>query len=230
MTSVPTVAYFGDEALSASSFSVPADASIQAGDLRLLWVSVSNTTITSPDAGWTELVNYTLATTRKGYLYRRNAGASEGSSSFGFGLTANYSWAQVAVRGADLSAALDFTPTTAQAASGTALTATGGTTAQDNELLLVAYHLLTNSGAATLTVPSGMTQVLQQPGNGSAGHLVGVFSESRPTAGATGNRASTASTSAPWGAVLLAVPPAPDLVLPPLQRPLSAAAVRAAFR
>lgn len=201
----PTVVYSAAVSANAGSISVADNAAMVEGDLRLVWISASNTTVSTP-TGWTLLVTYALATTRNGYVFsRRHPGASETGHTFTLGAANNHGMAQVGVRGADLGA-LDFTPTTATAASGTPTTATG-TTLRPDELLLASFHVITTA-AGTMSTPGGMASVITQAGNGAAGHTVAIFSETEPTPAAIGTRASTPSvgTTNPWGATMLAVP------------------------
>lgn len=200
----PTLEYSGGVSANASSVVAVDDALMQAGDTRLAWISVSNTTVTGAPSGWSLLVSYAIASTRNGYLYRKtHAGGSEpATSTFTFGSANNHALIQAGIRTAD-TGALDFTPTT-NTNTGTALTATGGTTVRDDQLVLVVFHLITNSATASFTGTTA-TSVLEIDGTGTAGHAAGLFQTTKPTAGAITSVTSTGSPSVPWGATLLAL-------------------------
>lgn len=212
----PTVVYSQATSNSAGSVAVANNSAMVERDLRLCWISVSNTTVSTPGTGWDLLLSYTLASSRNGYIYRRtHAGAGESASdTFTFGAANNFSMVQAGVRGAGLGS-LDFTPTSNSAATGTSLTATGATVLRPDSLLLVSYHHLVNTAGLTYSTPTGMSPVVTQAGTGTVGHFVGLFSETR-AAGATGTRVTSSSgASNAWGATLLAVPAA--VVLPGAQ-------------
>lgn len=213
-----SVVFSGGSSASAGSVAVPDDASMIRFDTRLVWISVSNTTITSPAAGWEQLASYTIASTRNGYVYRKiHEGAAESAShTFSFGAANNHSMIQAGVRGA-WTGPLDFTPTT-NTNTGTALTATGATAARPDQLVLVVFHLITNSATASFTGTTA-TSVLEIDGNGTSGHAVGLFQTTQASPGAITDVTSTGSPSAPWGATLLALPPA---VIQPDPQPYTA--------
>lgn len=212
----PNTVYSQATSNNAGSVAVTDNAAMQLNDLRVVFISVSNTTCSTP-SGWTQLMTYTLATTRNGYVFSKaHQGGSEAAThTFTFGAANNFSMAQIGVRNADLGA-LDFTPTGNSAASGTTLTATGGTTTRAPGLILACYHVLLNSSSLTLTVPSGMTQEVFQAGTGTAGHAIGLYSQAQSSAGSTGSPTSTSSATGAWGAELMVVPPLVTGIVAPL--------------
>lgn len=196
---------------SASSVAVANDAAMQAGDTRLVVISISNGTITTP-VGWDLVDVQVFETSRRIYWFKRvHAGGSEPASyTFTFSAANNYSMQQAAVRAADPTTPIDVAVVVGSGASGTSLTAPSATPATDGAILFTSFHLLVNGSSVTLSVPSGMNSAATVAGTGSAGHAARLAYESRPTAGvATGTRTSTASASGVWGTSSLVVRPAP---------------------
>lgn len=215
---------------SLSSVNIANDASMAANDARLVVFSISNNTITTP-SGWNLISNDVIASTRRIYwFWRQHPGAGETTHTFTFSAASNFSAVQLAARGADLSNPVDVVTSVSSASTGSTLTAPDITTVTDDAILLTSYHLIANTSSLTLSLPSGMTNIATGTGTGTTGHAYRVAYEARPTAGATGTRSSTANTGAvAWGASALAIRPAADL-FPPIQRPLTAAVMRAAYR
>lgn len=215
---------------SLSSVNIGNDAAMAANDVRLVGFSISNNTITTP-SGWNPISNDVIASTRRIYwFWRQHPGGSETTHTFSFSAASNFSAVQLAARGADLSNPVDATTLVNSASTGSTLTAPDITTVTDDAVLLCSFHLIANTGTLTLSLPSGMTSIATGAGTGTTGHAYRFAYEARPSAGATGTRASTANTGAvPWGASALAIRPAPDLA-PPTPRPLTAAVARAAYR
>lgn len=202
----PTLVYTAGISADDTSVVASNNGAMQAGDTRLAWISVSNSTVTSSPSGWDLLRSYTLASTRTAYLFRKiHAGGSEPSTAtWTFGGEDNHSLIQAGVRGAD-PGDLDFTPTSATSSTGTP-TAASGTTVRADQLVLVVFHIMVLSSSTTFTTPSGMDEELVTRGDGSNGHSAALFSQTFTGPGAIGSKASTSSPSGAWGATLAALP------------------------
>ena len=174
----------------------------------------NNDAITAP-AGWTTTGNLrTSGTGLEQQIYYRIATAADTA-----GTTYQWSWttssdgaaAILAYSGTDATNPIDVTPTDS-AGSGTTATATGLTTTQDNDMVDALYGAQGHSGP-----PPNMTQ---DPGQ-SLTQEYAISSGSSPaskalatgadgtlaTAGATGNKTATISTSTPWVAHMVALMP-----------------------
>ena len=204
----PSVVFSGIATGSASSVVVPTDASLAQDDLRYVFISISNNTITTP-TDWTLVSNDVIASTRRIYIFSRVHDENDPSSyTFTFSAGSNYSMVQVALQGYATADPIDVGPTAdSNATSGTTLTAPSVTTTVAEALFLTFFASINNQTSNTLSTPSGMTLVQAQTGNGTVGHSALLSREDRASAGSTGTRTSTSGQSAPWGAVSLAIAP-----------------------
>lgn len=198
----------GASCLSSASLPLSTDASLLVDDIRVAIMSISNTTITTP-SGWNLIDNTVITATRRIYrFWRRVTADGDAAHTFTAAAANNYGLVWSGVRGADLTTPIDTTGGTDAGTTGTTLTAPEISTVTLDTLLLFTAHAFTNSAAATLSNPAGMTSVVHQPGNGSNGHVARMSSEARAATGLTGTRATTLSPSSPGGATLLAIRPA----------------------
>jgi len=202
---------------SASSRAVSNDAAMAAGDVRYVAFSISNETITTP-LDW-ELVGgapLVIASTRRIYVFRRihQGGSEPASTTFTFTGAANHSMQTWAARGADTTNPDEVVLAADSDTSGTAVAAPSRTLGSDGAALISLHYLIANGSGITLSLPTGMTSIATGAGTGSAGHAYRIAYEIE-TAGASGVRTSTSSTSGVWGAAAFAIRPAPaDTDLP----------------
>ncbi|MDO8595846.1 MAG: hypothetical protein Q7R45_04395 [Sulfuricaulis sp.] len=204
-TTLPGWWEFSQDLFSVSALTIPKPAGTLTADVMIASVSVTPSTITiTPPVGWTLISTVTQgsATTSKLVTYYRVAGVGE---------PASYSWGfsggthSGTVGGiASFSGVDNLTPIDAQAGNATASstnhTAPTVTTTQSDGML-VTVHEYASSG--TWTAPGGMTEavdVASQTPNNANGISMEMNYEARATAGATGTRQATASTSADSGA------------------------------
>jgi hypothetical protein len=151
----------------------------------------------TPPSGWTLIDRAQQAGDDIfGVAYWKIAGGSE-PSSYTFTATGNDFFAMAILRYDGHDPVTPIGPSTDNSGSGTTRTALGITTPEDN-CILVAFIAATGTSTTT---PSGMTQ--------RAEILDGldVYDQTIATAGATGNRTNTGSSSG-WVAVMLAIRPA----------------------
>lgn len=123
---------------------------------------------------------------------------------------------------------MDGTPVFDQSITAvTAVSASGITTAFANDILALAISA--NSGAPTMTVPTGMTNRITQLAG--ATNALSVFTQTIAAAGATGVRASTLSAAQKWVTAGVGVSNFIPVPQPPRQNTFNrAAVVRASTR
>src|SRR5580765_8130522 len=198
-----------------TSVTVTRPASVATGSLMLAQVTLrNNDTITAP-AGWTTTGNLrTSGASLQQRIYYRVATAADTA-----GTTYQWSWttssdgaaAILAYSGTDTTNPIDVTPTD-NAGSGTTATATGLTTTQDNDMIDALYGVQGQSGpAVTATQDAGQSLTQEyaiSSGSSPASKALSTGADGTlATAGATGNKTATISTSTPWVAHLVALQP-----------------------
>lgn len=213
MTTVPSTVFSSAQSNAATSVVVGGDAGLQAGDFRVVWITVSPGPVTvTPPSGWATLYDVDLGTdsTRRHYIFTRFHQVGDPANyTFTFSISANFGMTQTASRGVDPTNPVDVGPVHATDLA-TPYVAPSATTTVANTLLLCFFGVTVNSTTVTVTTPSGMTSLVAQSGTGTAGHAVRLAKESRPTAGATGTRSASGGNSR-WIGSMLALRPVPDL-------------------
>lgn len=167
------------------------------GDILYVHVKLngSYTTLTPP-SGWTLLHSQGLGTGKEARSYWK-AASSEGSS-YTWTTDTSITWAagMISIIGGDTSA-LDAEVGSTDSSSTTTATCAGLTTTVDNTLVILS---VVNGGGAATTPNANMAEY-------SDSSSVEIQWEERPTAGATGTRDSTLSTSQRYHTQILAVKP-----------------------
>lgn len=197
----------------ASSVAFTRDASVVAGDLRLVFIFTSSgVTMPSPPSGWTVILDTNIApdSTRRLYVISRVYVAGDASSvTVTFSGSTNYGVAQVALGGALATVHAGPTRNTGDDGTGTTQTAPSLTSTVVNTVLVCFYgQAAGGSTSAIISLPSGMTNLGNSVGNGSQGSSTRLAWENRAAAGATGTRVATCSNSGKWAAVSVLVAPA----------------------
>lgn len=201
----------------AGSVTVPnSGANITAGKRRWLVIDVANTTVSNDGTltGWTRVTaagGVALASTRRGYIYTCIADGTE-TTSFTFAAANNYGavWWQTELEYGEDPVHIDPPTPTGSTSTQTALSSPAVTTTIDKTLLIVVYMVFITTASVTCTTPTGMSVLGGQSGNGSAGHTIRAFYETRATAGAAGAKASTASSGGAWASMAFAIGPGLD--------------------
>jgi hypothetical protein len=182
------------------------------GDLLIVTfgLSASPATLTAPDSSWlplfspfliTSTVDRTLAVY---YQYVTNIG-SVVAPAVSTTIAAGRQTAIVqAYTGVDPGHPFDVIGTAQGINGSTTLVLTSVTTVTGNTML-VSGCVVDAATAATITVPSGMNQAGMSTG---VGRVTGYAEEARPTAGATGTRTWTESSTLAMGGYLAAIKPA----------------------
>ena len=202
-------------ATNATSVTVTRPASVATGSLMLAHVTLrNNDTITAP-AGWTTTGNLrTSGALLEQRIYYRIATAADTA-----GTTYQWSWttssdgaaAILAYSGTDATNPIDVAATD-NAGSGTTATATGLTTTQDNDMIDALYGAQGQSGPSPTLTQNGGQSLTQEyaisSGSSPASKAIATGADGTlATAGATGNKTATISTSTPWVAHLVALMP-----------------------
>src|SRR5947207_6063801 len=195
---------------------VPRPASVATGNLMIAHVTLrNNDTITAP-AGWTPIGNLRTngATLQQRIYYRVATAADTAASTYAWTwapTTSDGAAAILAYSGVDATNPFDVTPSDNSGTS-TSASATGLTTTQANDMLVAFYGAQGQAGpAVTLTQDAGqgLTQeYTQQSGSGPSSRARNTGADgTQASAGATGNKTATVSTSTPWVAHLVALMP-----------------------
>ena len=175
------------------------------GDFLFAAIQVNSTTTITPPAGWTlrEDTPVNTTTSHVSVYWKVADGAEPASWDFTLG-AAQTSQGFVGVwSGQDPTSPLDVASEVQAPANSTSLVATGVTTTQDNDLVIVAWFW--NGGRTVSSSPGDLTirhQVTGGPG------LV-VADGTQAVAGATGTKTLVISSATSWGAQLLTVKAAP---------------------
>lgn len=188
--------------------------SVSEGDLMVAVITLtySDADITAVPSGWTLATSIDQENAfRSGiYVYWKIATASEPSDYLwtvsGQGGGNNISSARIfAWSGIDAADPIDSTATTTDQTTSTSLVCPSVTTTVD-DCALLCLAITSNQANVTFTPPGGMTEI--HDGRATGGESWGAFTESLGTAGSTGTRTATASSTAPWHAVTVAIAPA----------------------
>lgn len=204
----------------ASSIVIDADdPALVQGDERFVCISVtSGVTVNSIPSGWATRMDDNIApdATRRIYVFQHTHNDADVDFTFGFSGASNYGMGQLAVGGAVAGGVQDG-PTRNTADPGTSSITAPDRESFDPDTILIYFGMVaTNSASATLSLPAGMTNLGTRAGTGSAGNLVRLAYENRPTAGLTGTRTGTTSVVARNAALSFIIAPAPpEIVLPP---------------
>ncbi|HXE93949.1 MAG TPA: hypothetical protein VN544_09140, partial [Gaiellaceae bacterium] len=202
-------------ATNATSVTVTRPASVATGSLMLAQVTLRNNDAITAPAGWTTTGNLRASGTGlEQRIYYRVATAADTA-----GTTYQWSWATssdgaaaiLAYSGTDTTNPIDVTPTD-NAGSGTTATATGLTTTQDNDMIDALYGAQGQSGPPpTMTQDAGQSLTQEyaiSSGSSPASKALSTGADGTlATAGATGNKTATISTSTPWVAHMVALMP-----------------------
>lgn len=159
----------------------------------------------TPPSGWTVQKSDTFASAggavnNRAEIYTRIANGEPASNNWTIQATTAGTVAQcAAVVQGNTTTPMDLAPSI-NTGNGTTVTALGLTTTVDDVLLL--FMAGTNGGGATYTAPAGMAE-----GQDSLGFTIAHVLQA--AAGASGNKAATASVTGDWYAHLVAVRSAP---------------------
>lgn len=173
------------ESASATSLACNVPAGVTAGELLVAHVTHSKATAVPAQTGWT--TGLSLASAASQAVFYRWATASE-PASYTFSVNAGGADRCTAtimrLSGLDSTTPLDVTPVGATA-TGTSLTHPGVTTVTGDALILWSASRANASNTTTINGPAEVTKLLESTGTGRR-HVL--FSEARPSAGATGSR------------------------------------------
>lgn len=174
------------------------------GDIMVAFVSISNTTTVLTDAtGWTFLEETLPGATQRIRSYWRRAASEPASYTWSISPSAAFGVAVSSIRDCLASGTpIDGSVTENTGATATA-TATGITTANNNTMLVMGAHALgTRSYSA-----STLTECHDTVGEALTGPSTFVAAGIQASAGASGNKDATLSSSSSWGAQLVAIKP-----------------------
>jgi len=184
------------------------------GDLLIAAITLNgNVTIPSANvpAGWTRIRVVPSATAMALVTYYKIATGSE---------PANYTWT-LSASGTAVGSIMRFTgenpanpiDTSSQnnsaGVTGTALSATGITTAGNQELLVAVYGTTAKTGTFNPTGANQVTMLTPVQHANAAGPTVAAGTRALATAAASGNKTVTAGATGQWAAQLLAINPVP---------------------
>jgi hypothetical protein len=188
---------------SANNVTVNVPAGVADGNLLVAVYTNSNAALTvTPPGGWTQIADSATTVTPRLVLYFRIASSEP----------ASYTWNTSASAAQDVlilaydqmaTSPLDGTVTT-NTGTATTATATGLTTTNDNSLLVMAAI---SQGTRTYSATNLTTEQYDGSSSGGGHVSVGVFDGVQTTAGASGNKTATISSSATWYAMLAAFKP-----------------------
>lgn len=173
------------ESASGSEISATAPSTVTVGEYWIAHVSVSGL-VSTPPSGWTEIINKTESSAPIGsFVYYHKVTGSEPTAYTWSGFTSGRSAVTIIrLAGIDQTTPLDATPVSASTGVATSVTVPQLSTVTPGALLL-SGGVLNAASAATLVVPSGMSQLITTTGTG---RRQSVASETRPDIGATGSR------------------------------------------
>lgn len=202
-TSIPQVRATGNSSEQSSTPEVLIPAGLDEGEDVLVSVwTIHNGTVSSGPSGWTHLHSIKDGTSdiqHEIYYKVSEVGDSGSPISLTWDGT-EHGWCSVV--------ALKFasTPDVSSSNSGnsTTPTASGITTLEDSSLLLAVYSVDSN---LEISAPTGMDNVYVEATNVSTLPGIGAFSEIQETAGASGDKQASISSSSAWVASLLSIPP-----------------------
>ncbi|MDX6386606.1 MAG: hypothetical protein QOD85_408, partial [Gaiellaceae bacterium] len=200
---------------SSTTVVVTRPASVATGTLMLAQVTLRNNDAITAPAGWTTTGNLRAsgATLEQRIYYRIATAADTAATTYTWSWTTTSDGAAaiLAYSGTDATNPIDVTPTD-NAGSSLSASATGLTTTQDNDMLDAFYGVQGQSGpavTATQDAAQGLTQEYTiASGSAPASRARSTGADgTQATAGATGNKTATLSTSTPWVAHLVALMP-----------------------
>lgn len=198
-TAAPPVAYAASsthDLRSDATLTIAIPADVVAGNLMVACIGIALTNgVVTPPSGWTEFAQHSTSDGVVHSLFGKIATGSE-PSSYTFTCTGGPYTEGVIFRvtGENPTTPLDVYQF-ATGTSGSTRPNPGVTTTEDNTLLV---YFCGGSDAVT-GAPAGMTPIWTNPGSG-----FGIWVEDRPTAGATGSRAAS-QTSSFWAATMFAI-------------------------
>jgi len=195
----------------ASSVSVPSLTGLAAGDLRLMWLTLTSGPVIDGGSLHANLgvifdVDFGSTSERRHCILARTVQPGD-PTSYTIPLTggSNHGFAQVALRPADGCAlVLDAGPLANTSDSGGTSTAPSLDPSVVDTRLMVFFAKALNSSGIVHSTPSGMTELRDQAGTGSAGNAVALNTEALASDAAAGTRSST-TTSGRWVASSLIV-------------------------
>lgn len=190
-----------------SSLTLSLPAGVAANDQIILAVTLpGNQSIKSTPTGYTAIATYssgTGASNVKLALYRRTAAAGDTSVTVTFMKTFAKAAALVVYRGVNPTNPIDVS-SSGTTASGTSVVAPSVTTTKANDELVMALGAESPT-AGTWTAPTTMTTRVSQAGGPTIAGAIA--DEAFGTAGATGSRTATFSTTGSFAGALLALQP-----------------------
>lgn len=200
----------------ASSVVVSRDASVQADDVRWVFIFTSSgVTLPTPPTGWTVRMDQSIApdTTRRFYaLSHVHAAGDPATYTFTFSAATNYGLGQAVFGGATEAPHEVSTPTrnTGDDGTGANQTTPDRTASVAGCVLLVFFgQAASGSTSAVISLPSAMTNLGNSVGNGTQGSSTRTAYETRASTGATGTRAATCPATGRWAAASVLIAPAP---------------------
>jgi hypothetical protein len=193
------------------SLTIAKPAGTTTNDVLIAGITVRGTPTITPPAGWTLIRSDANSTTITQALYRKVAGGSEPAS---YAWTFNHPIVAAvggiaAYSGVDTSTPVDVSGGQANASS-TTVTAPSVTTTVANTLVVGFFG---TANDATFSAASGMTERYDVDADGTNQIGGEAADEARPTAGATGSRAATASVAAVNIGQLVALRPSGTITL-----------------
>jgi len=212
-----------------ASLNISKPSGVSEGDVMIVNIVQRNNGTTAPSlSGWTPISNGVIdGGTTMGALLYKVAGAAEPSSyTFALGTGANNNVGTIAsFSGVDVSGPTPFDtpPGSLSLSSTTSLTATAaGISTNSTNAAVVMFAMLNDNKSMSswsTTSPGSLTEIYEDQYNGSGSNdlTVGAAMEIKSSNGATGNGTVTLGgfSSMRWGAMLIALKPAPYATLSP---------------
>ena len=190
----------------AATLVIPKPTSTATGDLLVAGITVdggSATSVTAPDAGWTQIRRTDNDTNVSVVSFWKLAGASEGNNyTFTLSPGARAVGGILRVTGVDTANPIDVSGENTENSTSVQAPSITTTTAQTTLIGFFGTGTQTTFGTAT-----SMTERFDQQQGNNAGPSLAGDADSAATAGATGNRTATAGASAQWAAQMIAVRP-----------------------
>ena len=210
-----------------ASLNISKPSGVSEGDVMIVNIVQRNNGTTAPSlAGWTPISNGVIdGGSTMGALLYKVAGASEPASyTFALGTGANNNVGTIAsFSGVDVSGPTPFdTPPGSLSLSNSSssnATAAGISTNSPNAAVVMFAMLNDNKSMSSwsTTSPGSLTEIYEDQYNGSGNNdlTVGAAMQIKSSNGPTGNGTVSLGTSMRWGAILIALKPAPYATLSP---------------
>lgn len=214
-----TFPYVDNERGSASSLVVTGSTDVNMADTQIVFATISSVGAAWPDplpGGYTQIHEAQVGTAtsdRRHGIFKRVVQADDPVDvTFNLGVTTNFAFAMMTLRGVDQHFAINVAPTQNSADTGSTLTAPSCDPDITDGLFVCFFDTL-NPSTTIPSLPAGMTSLVAQGGTGSVGHAVRLCYEQLANGNATGTRTSTSSNNR-WVASSLVIKPSP-IVVPP---------------